>query len=56
MFILARHRHRIPPSENDEVLEEGPEEAADIYILGSFQNITGQGPDQPDLTLQFALL
>lgn len=56
MFISAGHRDKIPHSENDEVLEEGPKKAVEICVLGSFQNFTGQSPEQPDLTLQFALL
>lgn len=56
MFIPAGRRDKIPHSENDEALEEGPEEAVEICILGNIQNFTGQGPEQPDLTLRFALL
>lgn len=56
MFISAGHGDKIPHSENDEALEKGPKEAVEIYILGSFQNFAGQSPEQPDLTLPFALL
>lgn len=56
MFISVGHKDKIPHSENDEALEEGPKEAVEIYIFGSFQNFAGQVPEQPDLTLQFALL
>lgn len=56
MFISAGHGDHIPHSEKDEALEEGLKEDVEICILGCFQNFTGQGPEQPDLSLQFALL
>lgn len=47
---------KIPQSENDEALEEGPKEAVEICIHGHFLNLTGQGPEQCDSTLHFAPL